>query len=123
MRLAAQEAVAVGKHFERAGAAHDFAAFDLAADDADDQLGPVLTRVFGDPFALGKWEELGHRQAIEIVEPGRGAGTGRGRRRGRGVVGTVTGLAQDALANGRLGGGSGRSLLWPIVASSDGHGS
>ena len=60
---AAQEAVAVGQHFERAGAAHDLAALDLPADDADDELAAAHAGVLGDAFALGQVEELGHGQA------------------------------------------------------------
>ena len=65
-----QEAVAIGQHFEGAGAAYDQAAFDLPADDAHDELAAIHAGVFVDAFALGKIEELGHGQAIEIVELG-----------------------------------------------------
>ena len=70
---AAQEAVAVGQDFEGAGAADDFAAFDLPADDADDELAAGHAGVFGNALSFGEGEQLGHGQAIEIVEPqGRG---------------------------------------------------
>ena len=49
---AAEEAVAVGQDFERAGAADDLAALDLPADDADDELGPVHAGVLVDALFL-----------------------------------------------------------------------
>ena len=60
MRRAAQEAVAVGQDFERAGAADHFAAFDLPADNADDQLAARHAGVFGDALAFGQGKEFGH---------------------------------------------------------------
>ena len=51
---AAQEAVAVGQHFEGAGAADDHAALDLPAHDAHDELAAVHAGVFGDALALGQ---------------------------------------------------------------------
>ena len=63
-----QEAVAVGQDFEGAGAAHGDAAFDLPADDAHDELAAIHAGVFADAFAFGIVEQLGHGQAIEIVE-------------------------------------------------------
>ena len=69
---AAQEAVAVGQHFQRAGTAHHLAALDLTAYHGHDELGAVHAGVFGDPLALGELEQLGHRQAIEVVEAEQG---------------------------------------------------
>ena len=66
---AAQEAVAIGQHFERARAANDLAALDLPPHDADDQLGASHAVMFGDAFASSaSGKELGHGQAIKIVE-------------------------------------------------------
>src|SRR5262249_25601156 len=69
VRLAAEEPVAVGQHFQGARPADDFAALDLPADDANDQLGAAHTGVFADAFLLRQREEFGHRHAVQVVEP------------------------------------------------------
>ena len=48
--------------------AEDPAAFDLAANDAHDELAAVHAGVLGDALALGKSEQLGHGQTIQVVE-------------------------------------------------------
>ena len=54
---AAEKPVAVRQHFQSAGAAHDIAAFDLAADDAHDELAAVHAGVLVDALALGVGKE------------------------------------------------------------------
>ena len=56
MRLAAEEAVAVGQDFQGAGAADDLAALDLPPDDGDDELRPAHAGVLGDALALRERE-------------------------------------------------------------------
>jgi hypothetical protein len=134
----AQEAVAVGQHFERAGAANDDAALDLASDDGHDQLAAIHAGVLHDAFFFGIGEQLGHCEAIEIVQArhrraGRGSvndGSGDGSRRGNhGPFGDGSGgalhrddLADDAAADSGCGSGGGVGhIARPIVATSDGH--
>ena len=101
--LAAQEAVAVGQHFERAGAADDLAALDLPADDADDELAAVHAGVLGDAFASRRgrraWASAGGtgRPGASRARPG--VAVGRRRAAGRRTA------AAGAAGTGRRGGG------------------
>jgi hypothetical protein len=71
MGLTSQEAVAIGKDFEGTGPANDFATLDLAANNADNQLGAAHAGVFVDAFFLRELEQRGHRHPVEVVETAR----------------------------------------------------
>ena len=89
---AAQEAVAVRQHFQRAGAAHDLAALDLPAHHGDDQLGRGscrcarrCPRARPGRTAWASASGRGRPGAARKASAGRPAGwkTARGRRRPR----------------------------------------
>src|SRR5262249_30593436 len=96
MSSAAEEAVAVGQHLEGAGAANDLIAFDLLADNGDDELDTGHASVFDDSLAFGEGEQTGHGQAIKVVQTQPGGGAGWGRRRSDG-----TGSRSGRRVNGR----------------------
>ena len=112
---AAQEAVAVGQHFEGAGAAHDLAALDLLSDDGDDQLAAVHAGVFGDAFALGQGEQLRHGQTIQVIQAKPRWGARACRRGGRGDG------PRDRHVGGFAGEASPGQVARPFVAAGDGH--
>ena len=100
---------------------------------ADDELAAVHAGVFGDAFALGKGEQLGHRQAVEVVEPGAGRRRGSAARRGssrrrdrwngNGWRGASTaGANLHRFAHQASAGQVASDVAGTVVATSDGHG-
>ena len=129
---AAQEAVAVGQHFQGAGAADDLAALDLPADDADDELArfmPVCSAMpsfsaSANSLGIGRRYRSSSRRparpdAASGARSGRSARFGRGRRRragaaggARAAAGAGTGGSRDrrrACGTGRLAAAARRS--------------
>ena len=101
---AAQEAVAVGQHFERAGAADDLAALDLAADDGRRSAGRGSCRCVRRCLRARR----GRRAWASAGGTGRRA-AGRRRRRGAGAAAALAGggvwrVRRLATAGGRHGG-------------------